>query len=333
MSAPSHPTWAVAALGDEPAPLIAAFARHHRAIGASEVHIFLDRPNPDVAGMIGDREGIFITTCDQAYWDRENRGKRPERHTGRQKFVSTRVYQSSGCDWVLHCDVDEFVADEEALSKALTDADRDKGLVLRNSERVYLPECTGDMIFEGGFRRPFHLTEEDTQAIYGRFGKFLAYGLTGHRIGKTIVPTGHPWEMGVHHPKALDGGAKPKVSATPQRFLLHFDGLTPLHYAIKLLKKSFENYSGPKRKIGEAREAQYRFTRNHADRPREIVRLVTGVQSLNAAQVKQLLALDWLRMTPFFPMDCDDLDLSRATFDALLRARDGEILARAGLEM
>ncbi|MBW6418990.1 glycosyltransferase family 2 protein [Celeribacter sp. PS-C1] len=327
------PTWAVAALGDEPAPLIAAFARHHLAIGAAEVHVFLDRPNPEVEKLIGDRDGVSITTCDQSYWARVNNGKRPERHTGRQKFVSTSVYNTSSCDWLLHCDVDEFIADGTALSKALGKADRTKGLVIRNAERVYLPGAPGEMLFEGGFRQPVALEEDEMQSLYGRFSKFLSQGFTGHRTGKTIVPTGQAWEMGVHYPKILADGSRPPVVSTERRLLLHFDGLTPLHYAIKLLKKSFENYSGPKRKLGAAREAQYRFARNHADRPREILRLVEGVQSLDTRQAESLLALDRLRLDPFMPKDCDDLDLTRATFDALLRERDGEILAKAGLDM
>ncbi|WP_417254110.1 glycosyltransferase family 2 protein [Celeribacter sp.] len=327
------PTWAVASLGDEPAPLIAAFARHTRAIGAREVHIFLDRPNPDVERLIGDRDGIFITTCDQAFWDRENRGRRPERHTGRQKFVATYVYRRTNCDWVLHCDVDEFIADGQALSNALAKADRNKGLVVRNAERVYLPDTVQDTIFAGGFRHPTSFTPEDAEALYGRFAKFLAFGLTGHRVGKTITPTGHDWELGVHHPKAVGDGPKPQLDRIHQRLLLHFDGLTPLHYAIKLLKKSFENYSGPKRKIGEAREAQHRFTRSHADRPQEILRMVNGVQSLTQQQADALWTLGLLQPEPFFPKDCDGLDLSRTHFDSLLRDRDHDILAKAGLEM
>lgn len=328
------PTWAVAALGDEPAQLIAAFARHHRAIGAAEVHVFLDRPNPELMTMIGDHDGIFITTCDQDYWNRVNRGKRPERHTGRQKFVSTSVYQSTSCDWVLHCDVDEFVADGEALTRALTHMHRDTGLILRNSERVYLAELHTDAtIFDGGFRQPILLAPEEANAFYGRFAKFLAHGLTGHRIGKTIVPTGRPWEMGVHHPLLLADGSHPELERTSERFLLHFDGLTPLHYTIKLLKRAFENYSGPKRKIGKEREAQYRFARNHADRPTEIIRMVEGVQSLNISQAEKLTLLNVLNSTPFMPQDCEDLDLSREAFDTVLRQREAAILAKAGLEM
>ncbi|SFJ34536.1 glycosyltransferase family 2 protein [Celeribacter neptunius] len=327
------PSWAVAALGDEPPQLIAAFARHHRAIGASEVHVFLDRPNPALEAMIGDRDGIFLTTCDQNYWDRVNNGRRPERHTGRQKFNATRVYRNTKCDWVLHCDVDEFIRDGDALTDALSKADREKGLVVRNLERVYLPGATGSSIFEGGFRAPILFQDDEAEALYGRFGKFLAHGLTGHRAGKTIVPTGQPWEMGVHHPKSLSDGITPDLKRMKQRLLLHFDGLTPLHYAIKLLKKAFEDYSGPKRKIGLEREAQYRFTRNHADRPSEVMRLVMGVQSLNASQAGKLQLLDALTPEGFTPRDCGDLDLSRAAFDAALRERDAGILAKAGLEM
>lgn len=324
------PSWAIAALADEPAPLVAAFARHHLAIGAREVHIFLDTPNPDTVALLAGLEGCFLTICDQAYWDNVGGGRRPERHTARQKFNATRAYQTTGCDWLLHCDVDEFVSDGAALTRLLTGADRNYGIVLRNRERVHFPGDAGMQIFEGGFRRPIGLTAEDGKAIYGRFAKFLDYGLTGHRTGKTIVPTGHDWTMGIHHPI---GPVVADNLRSPTRMLLHFDGLTELHYALKLLRKAFENYSGPKRMIGREREAQYRYTRNNAHNLKEVFRLVHGVQSLTGFQVETLSAIGVLQTASFAPKNCDDLDLTIATFDAILRHREAKLIAKSGLHL
>ncbi|AVW92078.1 glycosyltransferase family 2 protein [Celeribacter baekdonensis] len=325
-----EPSWAIAALADEPAPLIAAFARHHLAIGAREVHIFLDRPNPEAEALLHGLEGCILATCDQTYWDKVNNGRRPERHTGRQKFNATRVYQTTKCDWLLHCDVDEFIADGAALSSLLNRKESAHGLVLRNRERVHLETEPGETIFEGAFRDPIGLTESDAKALYGRFAKFLDFGLTGHRTGKTIVPTGRDWTMGVHYPIGADMA---KMIKSETRLLLHFDGLTELHYALKLLKKAFEDYSGPKRQIGQEREAQYRYIRNKADNPKELFRLVHGVQSLNERQATTLGVLGVLHDTAFMPQNCADLDLTTTTFNAMLRAREAALIAKAGLEL
>ncbi|AJE48586.1 glycosyltransferase family 2 protein [Celeribacter indicus] len=330
----SSPTWAVVALVDEPAPLVAAFARHHLALGASEVHLFLDRPDPEADRLLSGLSGCRLTVLDQAFWDATNRGRRPERHTGRQRFVSTRIYRQTSCDWLLHCDADEFVSDRAALSAALASADRSKGLVLRNRERVYLAGDPGMHLFGGAFRTPVDFPDADAAAVYGDFARYLAHGLTGHRVGKTIVPTGHDWEMGVHHPK-LPGPDRitPDLARAPGRMLLHFDGLTPLHYALKLLRKAFENYSGPKRQIGAARERQYRFVRSHAGQPEEVMALVRGVQQLDARQAAMLDALGVLDTAPFRPRDCDGLDLGRTGFDALLRHREAALFRTAGFDM
>ncbi len=324
--------WAVAAMVDEPAPLVAAFARHHLAIGAREVHLYLDRPNPDVAEMIGPRPGLTITVLDEAFWQIHNKGRRPHRHTGRQKFIATHSYRTTPCSWMLHCDADEFVRDGAELVDNLAKLAPDQPMTLRNMERAYLPTDPGTQLFEGGFRAPLPLEPEDMEHIYGAFTPFLHYGLTGHRIGKTIAPTGLPHEFGVHLMRTAEGDV-PEMAKSRQRHLLHFDGLTPLHYAIKLLRKAYENYPGPKRRLGEEREAQYKFARDHADRPEEIFHMVEGVQSLSEDQVHILSTIGKLDETPFVPEDCGDLDLSRAGFDALLRAREAKLLRKAGLDV
>lgn len=324
------PSWAIAALADEPAPLIAAFVRHHLAIGAREVHIFLDRPNPEAEALLDGLEGCILTLCDQAYWERVNHGRRPGRHLGRQKFNATRAYRTTGCDWLLHCDVDEFISDGAALSALLAHEQSAEGIVLGNLERVHRASEPGVHIFEGAFRGPIGFTETDAKALFGRFATFLNFGLTGHRVGKTIVRTGRDWTMGIHTP---NGFAQSKLVKSDSRLLLHFDGLTELHYALKLLRKAFETYAGPKRKIGQERTAQFRFIRDHASDPNALFQLVRGVQSLTEHQATILGILGVLHEVPFVPEACTDLDLSPATFNAKLREREAALIATAGLTL
>ena len=49
-------SWAVVATVDEPAPLVAAFVAHHLNEGAREVHLFLDKPDPETVALIGTIE-------------------------------------------------------------------------------------------------------------------------------------------------------------------------------------------------------------------------------------------------------------------------------------
>ncbi|MCA0042646.1 glycosyltransferase family 2 protein [Celeribacter litoreus] len=324
--------WAIAAMVDEPATLVAAFARHHLALGAKEVHLYLDRPNPEIADLIGQREGVFLTVLDETFWLTHNKGYRPHRHTGRQKFIATHTYNTTSCRWMLHCDADEFVRDADTLLQNLADTPEGQPLSLRNSERVYLPYSPGTSLFEGGFRAPMAFAPEDLAHLYGPSARFLHFGLTGHRIGKTMAPTGLPYEFGVHMMRAEDGSV-PEMAKSRQRLLLHFDGMTPLHYAVKLLRKAYENYPGPKRRLGAEREAQYQFVRDHAGQPDAIFEMIKSVQSITDEQAGVLSTIGKLDETPFTPLDCTDLDLSRDGFDAALHARESELFAKAGFQM
>ena len=72
------PAWAVVSTMDEPAPLVAAFAAHYLSIGASEVHIFLDQPDPEAEALLAGLPRVYLTVCDAAYWKVNKPRKRPE---------------------------------------------------------------------------------------------------------------------------------------------------------------------------------------------------------------------------------------------------------------
>ncbi len=331
-------TWAVVATVDEPSALIAAFVAHHLAAGAAEVHVFLDRENPEALALLADVPGCFVTLCDEAYWAASTRGAKPPRHTARQKYNSTATYQKTSADWLLHCDADEFVRDGAALAAELAAAAPELGyLRLPNLERVHLLGQEPAHIFEGAFRGALPEFADQGFEIYGRFAKFLNEGVSGHLAGKGIVRTGRPYLMGVHFPRMAESEERIIPYEIARAEILHFDGLTPLHFALKLLRRAYEPvYSGPPRPHGEFRKAQFRFMKNNADRPREVLRLAEGVQGISPDQAEALRAQNALDERPFDPRAAvraffPSLDLSLQAFDTVLKTRDADLIAQAGL--
>jgi len=318
---------------DEPAALILAWVAHHLALGATEAHVFLDRPNPEAEAALRDVPGCFVRLCDDGYWAASSRGEPPLRHTGRQKFDSTEVYRTRQLDWVLHCDADEFV---DVTGDFLGELAGQEGRVLRlrNLERVR--RGAPQDIFEGSFRGMLAdaaLVEE----IYGRWAGFLETGMAGYCEGKDIARTDEPFTMGVHFPidtATLKTHTDPFVELKTAR-LLHFDGLTPLHVALKLLKRAQEpTYKDP-RKFGAHRTKQIRFASNHAGKPKQFAQMIEGVFGATADQAVALggghveMAFDPRSAMAQFGLEAD---LSVVGFDAELRRREAGLIAEVGLE-
>jgi len=318
---------------DEPASLVLAWAAHHLSVGAAEVHIFLDRDNPEVEDRLGPIPNAFVTLCDDAYWAASERRARPIRHTARQKHNATQVYRTRPVDWVMHCDADEFLdlTDDFLPDLSTTNA---RTLRLLNLERVRTGGGEKD-IFAGGFRGRLPNTAR-TQGIYGRWHEFLEHGMAGYKDGKDIVRTGEDFLMGVHFPIEVATNARhsdPYAELRSAR-ILHFDGLTPLHNVIKLLKRATEPKYQVPRKVGAQRERQFRFAKNHVAKPNQMQKMLDGVFSVTAFQAGRLdksfistrfdpsPALETLRLT---------VALSAEPFDKELRQRQAELIDKTGL--
>lgn len=326
------PSWAAVGTMDEPAVLVLAWVAHHLSLGATEVHVFLDRANPDVEEALSDVPKAFVTLCDDAYWAASERRARPIRHTARQKHNATQVYKTRPVDWVLHCDADEFLdlsdnfLDDLASTQART-------LRITNLERVRTGRS--DNIFSGGFRGRIP-DRARAQGIYGRWHEFLEEGMAGYKDGKDIVRTGEDFTMGVHFPLEAATNTRhtdPYVEFSSAR-ILHFDGLTPLHNVIKLLKRATEPKYQVPRKFGAQRERQFRFAKNHAAKPHQMRKMLDGVFGLTPFQAGRLEAC--FVDHPFDPSPALEslglkLDLSIESFDADLRAREADLISVTGL--
>lgn len=326
--------WGVVGTMDEPAPLILAWVAHHLGLGAAEVHVYLDRPNPAAQEALARVPDCFVTLCDAAYWAASTRQERPLRHTARQKHNSTAVYQTRPLDWLLHCDADEFLDLSRGFARELAGSDA-RALRLRNVERVRRGEA-GD-IFAGSFRGVMQ-AEDLTRAVYGRWAGFLDAGMAGYHDGKDIVRCGEDLTMGVHFPIEAGTGARHRDPYAELRTarLLHFDGLTPLHIALKLLKRATEPKYQVPRNFGRQRERQFRFARTHAGKPKQLRKMIEGVFGLVDGQAAALGASHLeLRFDPRGAMQALGVqaDLSVAAFDAELRAREADLIAETGLAL
>ncbi|MDB5659238.1 MAG: hypothetical protein JWS10_1853 [Cypionkella sp.] len=321
------PSWAVVTTADEPAALVATFAAHHLAQGAAAVHVFLDQPDPEAEAMLAHLPACEVTVCDASYWAASKKRKRPEVHTARQIYNAQQVYAKTEAEWVLHCDADEFLLDGLAARKALAEApDAAMYMRLLVAERAYPDGVVGADIFAGVFRYALRDYSQTGPQVYGEMADFFHFGLTGHKAGKAFVRTGAALKMGLHAPKD-----KPPHKVIQTTRLLHFDGLTKLHFTLKLLRRAHEPLHKTNDRHGVARSTQFSSLREAiSDVPlRET--LVSVLKSLDREQIAQLRDLGSLDEAGFDPRTilaaaglCPDLSVE--AFDVALRQRYGGFL-------
>lgn len=325
-----EPKWAVVATVDEPAALIISFAAHYLALGASEVHLYLDRPNPVAEAALAGLPRLHVTVCDAQYWARV--GWRPLLHVGRQSHNANRVYARTGADWLLHCDCDEFLRDGAALRAALAAMPADAAwLRLQMAERVQAAGGGETGIFDGMFRLPVEMFDLIGEGVYGEAARFLKDGMTGHRAGKAVVRSGLALQIGLHAPV----GQMPHLDGAAGQ-MLHFDGLTRLHYALKLLRRLGEPATAGKTRHGRPRLAQMGALRDMTGDAEAVRAWVDRLKTLTKKQIRQLGGMGHLDRQRFDPRPALAQfglapDLSTAAFDAELRVRDAGFIADCGI--
>lgn len=246
---PVRPGWAVQATVDEPLPLLRAFAAHHLEMGAEEVHLFLDRDDPELATALRVDGRVRVTVCNSEYWRVTHWRARPVLHTSRQVVNATRAYRDTEFEWMLFADADEFLVCDGDFADILRDAPDDWDLLrIPVAERCYemanWPRDT-DTLYGGIFRRAMGLGPKRARDIYGPDAAFLQRGVLAHHAGKSVVRTRRVYYMGLHWPKPFKfWGGPPKIDGIPAyqtfqdgAYIVHYDGLTPRHWLLKLVRK------------------------------------------------------------------------------------------------
>ncbi len=241
-----EPSWAVVATVDEPPALVQAFVAWYLSLGASEVFLYFDRPDDPAAAM--QVPDVTVTRCDAGHWVRLGK-RRPDKHEIRQLRNATDAYGRMQSDWLLHVDADEFLWVRQPVATCLDSAyPWTDCIVVPVAERVYVEDAPVSSVFSGAFRRPFKGKAEEGVAQFGPDYDLSLRGLTGHAIGKSFTRAGRDLDVSIHRPKPKKNAQLADVETAPgvDMELLHFDGLTPLHWVCKLLRRAdaFANHNG-----------------------------------------------------------------------------------------
>ncbi|WP_415918900.1 glycosyltransferase family 2 protein [Tateyamaria sp. SN6-1] len=341
---PVSGSWSVTATVAEPPELLCAFAAHYLDLGAEEVHLFLDNPDQPGVDMLEAMDGVRVTLCTPRHWQKLNRG-RPDRHIMRQLKNANAAYAQCRSEWFLFCDADEFVVSKPPIQDLLAAL---PATVVHTRvpvvERVFRSETAPAHLFDGVFRTQLRGQAEVLEDVYGDMANLTTRGLTGHVVGKSFVRAGRKDQrIRIHFPVPFDPSeeARQRDAGTLKpgpdfegAWLVHFDGMTPLHWLLKLMRKSTGRMQFKKRTPARSRQlnaiydalgdgaALARFEQLISLDPAQRARLDAAGGILDIALDPRLAVERHLGQR--LPFDA-------ASFDAGLRTQHAALIAEHGL--
>lgn len=324
------PSWGVAMLAREPAPLVLFNIAWHLEAGAREFHLYLDDPRDPVFEAAAAIPGVTVTRCDAAFWARaERRWTIWNNH--RQTAAVNIAYRTSGVDWMLHLDADEFLWQRRPLGRELAGlSPRADALVVPVRERAYTrPEP--EELFEGVWRIPQEGRRRDHPLLRPN-ATFCPAGVSGHTLGKSLTRSGLDVSLWPHYPHVRDGSRHPVIRKVTSRssLILHFDGLTPRNWLFKFLRYQRVLEIDPRKSLGEHRKAQIGAITERRDDPAAMlafhdrIKLCPNPDAWTRAGLVETIPFDprpaALKQLGHIP------DLSVAGFDAETRRDQPELM-------
>jgi len=184
------------------APLcdIARFAAFHLDLGAAEVNIYLDVPDPKTADFFAAHKAVRVAQCTDDYWSGKPEKARST-HQLRQAFNASHCYRNTGLDWLAHIDVDEFLLAPQSIAQLLASAPADAAFArLRPAEMLAQPDpWVGPSHFKLTGQE-VGLEKSVIRDFYPEFGPYVPEGFLSHIGGKNIARTGLAnIRLGLHH--------------------------------------------------------------------------------------------------------------------------------------
>lgn len=332
MTTPTGGTWAICMTVHEPAVLVLANLIWHLETGASEAWVFLDDPDDPVADVIEGMDRVHVIRCDAAWWAEQ--GGRPTVQTGRQRINATAAYRRSKTDWMIHLDADELLWQHKSLSAELQHLGGIDGyLTLRVYERAYASNHRVAGIFDGVLRRALGRGPAVSNVVWGDLNAVSHEGLLAHNLGKPCVPAGRDFEVAVHRAEPVEGQAKLPSAHVAGTWLVHYDGLTPLHWILKLLRYSQLPKHRQNRLFGVKRRAQLEAVADTYKTAAGVRTYHDKLRVLSPDRLKALTEMGYVDDRLFDPAAVIEkalpgIDLSVEGFDADLRARHPDLFER-----
>jgi hypothetical protein len=332
-------TWAVVATVDEPPALVMAFAAWHLSNGAARVYLYFDRPDDPAADLLSGTPGVTVVRCDADHWASFGR-PRFGRHQHRQQANATQAYETTDAEFLLHCDADEFLWQDKPMGETLAGLDdSSEFLRVNNVERMAREKGPNTSIFQGLFRKPYMGPWSRGVELFGRDYAYTSRGLTGHSVGKAMTRVGLECKISIHSPK-MRGPNKVKLKSVESvdQTLLHFDGLTPLNWVFKLLRKAdaVAHFNGLAPTAH--REKQIHAILEAASDPAAGMALHDRLKVADETKESELY---WLGLSLDLPFDVgpalaeifpgQDIDLSAEAIDDWLWSQKGHLMTQFGL--
>lgn len=256
------PHWGTVSLIKAPVAAIQRFVAHHLDLGATEVHLYLDAPDPATRAALPQDPRLIVTACDADWWARQKR-PRMAAHQLRQAFVATQCYAGANgrLDWLVHIDVDEFLlphpasnpSDRVARILAALPASH-AAVTVQPVELLADPDPAAPARFKTTPRMAGQPKSVLTQ-LYPTFGGYLRGGYISHLEGKLFLRTGtRGLRVGIHgaflHKRAL-----PQHALGPELRLGHAHAPDwasfRAHLAFRLDQGSYRNRDAAGFRLGD----------------------------------------------------------------------------------
>jgi len=323
--------WGVVCTCREPTQLMVAWAAHYIALGAQEVRIFLDQPQPDLEPLLARMPRVIVTVCDHKYWRRVLQKPRPNIVEYRQLVNVFESYKETEVSWLAHFDADEFLhLDETVEDILLAQPPEIDFVVIEPRERAFVEGQPQQTLFEGVFRQPTPFNWGKAEYMFGKVMRFLREGVLAYPHGKSFMRTGQPMVPGIHTPRRPSTHRRMKLRgwAIQRARLLHFDGLTSLHWSAKLLRAEaagghhqFSNMSASDTDGAKLIVRMRRFE-GSLERAWEMHQMLKIVPADQLARLKTMAMVEEYTIDPARDIAALNLgveiDLSRRAFDVAL---------------
>jgi hypothetical protein len=210
--------------------VVERFVLYYLFHGATEVFLYLDEGS--TFSLIPTDPRLTIIPCRKLLNDMDI-SSRPTFVEELQSIVYTHAYENFRSQWLLICDIDEYVDFPNGINTGLLEIPGNWHFFrLPVAEAVWGPEdekyrafsCT---YFRTRARKGFGKFQ--SSLLYGYSFKYTVAGLVGHSQGKYFIRKGAPVaHLGIHEPtgEGLRGGWSNSIQSLETVFLLHFDAVS-----------------------------------------------------------------------------------------------------------
>ena len=344
---PSQPSWGVVATVCEPAALLVAFAAHHLNLGAARVHFYLDAPNPELRGLVGHDPRVHLVDCSETFYRETLNRRRPPGINRRQIVNAGHAETVTDVEWLFHLDADEYLMMASAGQMGAYGGANPAAELARlpvgamafqvpNGERVFTAGAPLRDVFGGNMALPIPDSGVLARLRGPDMNRYSRHGLLGHTLGKSAIRVGYGQAAGIHAPKVP---GHQKVAARDV-ILCHFDALTRLHWAAKMMRHIDNNLlHDAGRGRSDYRTEQLRAVRDAGGDLAAVEALHDRMRVIPPRVARKMRARGWMMDTGVAPGEAIarqypgmQVDLSIAGFDARLLAQFPQLSATVGQE-